>query len=126
MWKLLSVPVFTGTPYEHIRWRLAGRPDGQARLFNDESSMVEETLLAIGNDRASMPKGTIRCHSLEDGKFTSGHIVIGSGITLGVHAFVHYGAYMGDGIALDTNSFLMGEKINPGERWSGNPASRTG
>jgi non-ribosomal peptide synthetase-like protein len=124
LWKLLSVPVFNGTPFKNVLWRLAGVRMGK-RVFDDGCSMAEKTLVTIGDDCVLNAQSTIQCHSLEDGKFKSDHIVIGSGVTLGVHAFVHYGAYLGDGSVLDTNSFLMkGEHVNPGEVWSGNPASR--
>jgi acetyltransferase-like isoleucine patch superfamily enzyme len=56
--------------------------------------------------------------------FKSDRITIGTGCTLGVGAFVHYGVTMGDGAVLAADSFLMkGEEVPPNARWGGNPAT---
>jgi acetyltransferase-like isoleucine patch superfamily enzyme len=60
---------------------------------------------------------------MEDGAFKTDRITIGSGCTIGINAFVHYGVRIGDGAVLDPDSFLMkGEEIVPYARWRGNPA----
>src|SRR5581483_902924 len=106
LWKLLSGPLYHRPPFNNLLRRLAGVRMGK-RVFDDGCSMAEKTLVTIGDDCVLNAQSTIQCHSLEDGQFKSDHIVIGAGVTLGVHAFVHYGARMGDASVLDTNSFLM-------------------
>ena len=49
--------------------------------------------------------------------------MVGSGVTVGVAAFVHYGVTVGDGAVLGADAFLMkGEEVEPAARWAGNPA----
>ena len=65
----------------------------------------------------------IQCHSQEGGVFRSEPSSVGSGATLGVGAFVHYGVAVGDGVVLGAHAFLMkGEQIPDGQQWAGNPA----
>ncbi|HEX4250489.1 MAG TPA: aminotransferase class III-fold pyridoxal phosphate-dependent enzyme, partial [Pseudonocardia sp.] len=52
---------------------------------------------------------------------------LGSGVTLGVNALVHYGVTIGDGAVLDADAFLMkGEQVTAHTWWSGNPAAEVG
>jgi non-ribosomal peptide synthetase-like protein len=122
LWKLLGSAPFAGTPFKPMLWRLLGVRVGR-RVLDLGSSMPEKTLVTIGDD-VTLNEGTIiQCHSLEDGVFKSDRTVIGSGATVGVQAFVHYGVTVGDGAAVDADSFLMkGEEVEPAERWVGNPA----
>ncbi|MDQ4021180.1 MAG: hypothetical protein M3257_06035, partial [Actinomycetota bacterium] len=83
----------------------------------------EKTLVTIGHHTTLNASSVIQCHSQEEGIFTSDHTTIGTGCTVGVNAFIHYGVTMGDGAVLDADSFLMkGEQITPHTRWHGNPA----
>jgi non-ribosomal peptide synthetase-like protein len=125
-WKVPAVnyiQFFNGTPFKNVIWRLQGVRIGR-RVFDDGASIVERTYTAIGSDCTLNEKSIIQCHSQEDGAFKSDRIVIGSGVTLGVGAFVHYGVSIGDGVVLEADSFLMkGEEIPPYQRWGGNPAT---
>ncbi|HTK60965.1 MAG TPA: Pls/PosA family non-ribosomal peptide synthetase [Pseudonocardia sp.] len=125
-WKVPAVnyiQFFNGTPFKNVIWRLQGVRIGR-RVFDDGASIVERTYTAIGDDCTLNEKSIIQCHSQEDGAFKSDRIVIGSGVTLGVGAFVHYGVTIGDGSVLEADSFLMkGEEIPPHQRWGGNPAT---
>ena len=113
--------LFNGTPFKSLIWRLLGVRLGK-RVFDDGCYLTERTLVTIGDDCTLNAQSKIQGHSQEDGTFKSDHITIGSGCTLGVGAFVHYGVTMGDA-RCSTDSFLMkGEEIPPGSRWSGNPA----
>ena len=114
--------VFNGTPFKNAIWRLLGVRLG-SRVFDDGCYLTERTLVTIG-DYATLNAGSVvQCHSQEDGTFKSDRSTIGSGCTLGVGAFVHYGVTMGDGAALEPDSFLMkGEEIPQHTRWGGNPA----
>ncbi len=86
--------------------------------------MTERTLVTIGDDCTFNAGSGIQCHSQEDGAFKCDNTTIGSGCTLGVGAFVHYGVTIGDGAVLAPDSFLMkGEEVPPYEHWGGNPAS---
>jgi hypothetical protein len=115
--------IFDGTPFKALLWRLLGVRIGR-RVFDDGCSIVERTLVSVGDD-CTLGAGSIaQSHSLEDGTFKSDHIAIGAGCTIGTGAFLLYGTTMGDGSVLDTDSFLMkGERVPPGSRWGGNPAT---
>jgi len=85
--------------------------------------LVEKTFVSIGDDCTLNAGSIIQCHSQEDGAFKSDSTTIGSGCTLGVGAFVHYGVTMGDGAVLAPDSFLMkGEDVPAHAHWGGNPA----
>ncbi|WP_433290404.1 Pls/PosA family non-ribosomal peptide synthetase [Pseudonocardia sp. CA-142604] len=126
-WKLsvpAHFPIFNGTPFKSVIWRLLGVRLGR-RLFDDGCDFVEKTPVTVGDDVTLNVGSVIQCHSQEDGAFKSDYITIGSGCTLGVGAFVHYGTTMGDGSVLEPDSFLMkGEEVPPHERWGGNPARK--
>jgi non-ribosomal peptide synthetase-like protein len=116
------INLFNGTPFKGPIWRLLGVRVG-GRLFDDGCGIPEKTLVTIGDDCVLNAGTVIQCHSLEDGTFKSDHVVIDSGCTLGVKAFVHYGVRIGDGAVLDADSFLMkGEEVAPHTWWRGNPA----
>ncbi len=123
-WKLNTgmLGLFNGTPFKNVIWRLLGVRIGH-RVFDDGATIVEKTLVTLGDDCTLGAGSAIQCHSLEDGIFKSDHITLGSGCTVGAHAFVHYGVTMGDDAILDTDSFLMkGTDVAPHARWRGNPA----
>jgi non-ribosomal peptide synthetase-like protein len=114
---------FDGTPFKSVIWRLLGVRVGK-RLFDDGCALPERSLVTIGDDVTLNVHSKIQCHSQEDGAFKSDRISIGSGATLGIGAFVMYGAAMGDGAVLEPDSFLMkGEDVPPHARWGGNPAT---
>jgi non-ribosomal peptide synthetase-like protein len=122
LWKLGGGAPFSGTPFKNVFWRLLGVRIGK-RVFDDGCSIVEKTLVTVGDDCTLNAGSVIQCHSLEDGAFKSDYTKIGAGCTLGVEAFVHYGVTMGDGSVLDADSFLMkGEEVPSYARWRGNPA----
>ncbi|MFD9220125.1 Pls/PosA family non-ribosomal peptide synthetase [Streptomyces sp. NPDC060064] len=124
-WKMASVDyveVFNGTPFKNVIWRLLGVRLGK-RVFDDGCFFPERTLVTIGDDSTLNAGTVIQCHSQEDGAFKSDRSTIGSGCTLGVGAFVHYGVTIGDGAVLAPDSFLMkGEEIPQHTGWGGNPA----
>jgi non-ribosomal peptide synthetase-like protein len=124
-WKvpaMMYVQVFNGTPFKNTIWRLLGVRIGR-RVFDDGCWLTERSLVSIGDDCTLNAGSTIQSHSLEDGTFKSDHITIGSGCTVGINAFIHYGVTMGDGAVLDADAFLMkGEEIAPHAWWEGNPA----
>ncbi|WP_433273564.1 Pls/PosA family non-ribosomal peptide synthetase [Pseudonocardia xinjiangensis] len=128
-WKLsvtANFPIFNGTPFKSVIWRLLGMRVGK-RLFDDGCEIVEKTMVTIGDDVILNAGSVIQCHSQEDGAFKSDRVTIGSGVTLGVGAFVHYGTTVGDGSVLEPDSFLMkGEEVPPRTRWAGNPAMEVG
>ncbi len=122
-WKMFAPNSFNGTPFRSVIWRLLGVRIG-TRVFDDGCAIVEKTLVTIGDDCTLNAGAVIQCHSLEDGTFKSDQTTIGSGCTLGIGAFVHYGVTIGDGAVLAPDSFLMkGEEIPPYAHWGGNPAS---
>ncbi len=122
-WKLSFTPPFRGTPLNPLLWRLAGVRMGR-RVFDDGVAIPEKTLATIGDDATLNVGSVVQCHSLEDGTFKSDHSRVGAGVTLGVHAFVHYGVTLGEGSHLDADAFLMkGGQVAELERWQGNPAT---
>ena len=124
-WKVPSkayLQAFNGTPFKNLIWRLAGVRLGR-RVFDDGLWVTERTLVTIGDDCTFNAGSGVQCHSQEDGAFKSDNTTIGSGCTLGVGAFVHYGVTIGDGAVLAPDSFLMkGEDVPPHAHWGGNPA----
>jgi non-ribosomal peptide synthetase-like protein len=85
--------------------------------------MTERSLVTVGDDCTLNEASTIQCHSQEDGTFKSDYSTLGSNVTLGTAAHVHYGVTIGDGAELTTDCFLMkGEQVPAGARWGGNPA----
>jgi non-ribosomal peptide synthetase-like protein len=123
LWKVYTTPMFAGTPFQAMAWRLAGVRIGK-RVFDDGASMPEKSLVTIGDDAVLNAGSVIQCHSLEDGRFKSGHASVGAGVTIGIKAFVHYGVTMGDGSVLEADAFLLkGEEMEPWSRWRGNPAT---
>ncbi|MFE0511714.1 Pls/PosA family non-ribosomal peptide synthetase [Streptomyces sp. NPDC058964] len=127
-WKMASVDyvqVFNGTPFKNVIWRLLGARIGK-RVFDDGCFFPERTLVTIGDDTTLNAGSVVQCHSQEDGAFKSDRSALGSGCTLGVGAFVHYGVTIGDGAVLAPDSFLMkGEEVPPHTQWAGNPAHVT-
>jgi non-ribosomal peptide synthetase-like protein len=114
--------LFNGTPFKNVVWRLLGVRIGK-RVFDDGCYLTERTLAVIGDDCTLNAASKIQCHSLEDGTFKSDYTRIGSGSTLGVGSFVHYGVTMGDEAILAADSFLMkGEEVPAHALWGGNPA----
>jgi non-ribosomal peptide synthetase-like protein len=125
MWKVYTRPIFVGTPFRGLLLRLAGVRIGR-RVFDDGCVIPEKSLVSIGNDTVLNANSVIQCHSLEDGLFKSGYTTIGTGCTVGVGAFVHYGVAMGDGSGLAADAYLMkGEEVASRTTWLGNPAARS-
>ncbi len=125
-WKLHAAEpllmLVNGTPFKGAIWRLLGARIGR-RLFDDGATMAERSLVTIGDDVTLNAGSTVQGHSQEDDTFKSDHVRIGSGCTVGVGAWVHYGVTMGDGAALEADAFLMkGEEMPQHARWAGNPA----
>ncbi|WP_104046096.1 Pls/PosA family non-ribosomal peptide synthetase [Arthrobacter sp. ZGTC412] len=122
LWKLLAIPPFNGTPFKPMIWRLLGVKVGK-RLYDAGATIPEKTLVAIGDDCALNEGSTIQGHSMEDGTFKSGHIVVGNRCSLGVYAWVNYGVTMHDGSVLEADSLLMkGEDVPEDTVFVGNPA----
>ncbi|WP_082023052.1 Pls/PosA family non-ribosomal peptide synthetase [Leisingera sp. ANG-S5] len=124
-WKMTDHPVinlFAGTPMRGIIGRLLGMRIGR-KMFDDGAQFVERTLISIGDNATFNYRATLQCHSLEEGVFKSDRISVGSGATVSVGGFVHYGASVGDKAVLGANAFLMkGEEVCAGDVWCGNPA----
>jgi non-ribosomal peptide synthetase-like protein len=113
---------FAGTPFINMILRRVGVRIGR-RVFNDGCGMTERSLVTVGDDCTLNEASTIQCHSQEDGTFKSDYSTLGSNVTLGTAAHVHYGVTIGDGAVLASDSFLMkGEEVPPYEHWGGNPA----
>jgi non-ribosomal peptide synthetase-like protein len=125
IWKLHPfhfLHIFNGTPFKNVLWRVIGLRIGK-RVYDDGVYISEPTLTTIGDECVFNERSKIQCESQEDGTYKSDRTTIGSGCTIGVGAFVHYGVTMGDGSMLAADSFLMkGENVPPRARWGGNPA----
>lgn len=93
------------------------------RVFDDGLAIPEKSIVSIGDGCTFNPGSIIQCHSMEDGAFKLEGVRVGSGVTLGVGAFVHYGVTISDGAVLEADSFLMkGSEVPAGSRYGGNPA----
>jgi non-ribosomal peptide synthetase-like protein len=123
-WKLSWQPlILDGTPFKNLTWRMQGVRLGK-RVFDDGCAIVEKTLVSIGDHCTLNVRSIVQAHSQESGAFKSDRIAIGAGCTLGIASLVHYGATMGDGSVLASDSFLMkGEEVPAHGRWGGNPAA---
>lgn len=125
-WKLMvstHLSLLNGTPFKGLVWRALNVRVGR-KLYDEGCSISEKNLVTIGDNCTLNATTTIQAHSLEEGTFKSDHIVLGSGVTLGVKAFVHYGTTVGDNTLVEPHSFLMkGESTSLGSRWCGNPAA---
>jgi non-ribosomal peptide synthetase-like protein len=116
------VQFFNGTPIKNLIWRMLGVRIGR-RVFDDGCGIPEKTLVTIGDDATLNIGSTIQCHSQEDGAFKSERITIGTGCTVGIGAWVHYGVTVGDGATIGPDAFLMkGEDVPAHAIWAGNPA----
>jgi non-ribosomal peptide synthetase-like protein len=111
-----------GTPFQSLLHRMVGVKVGK-QLFDDGVGMSEKNMVTFGDHVTLNVGSTVQCHSQEDYAFKSDCITIGSGCTVGVAGFVHYGVTMGENSVLAADSFLMkGEEVPPDARWGGNPA----
>lgn len=131
-WKLgfagdgVLMTALRGTPFMGLLWRMLGVRVGR-QLFDDGASIVEKTMTTLGDHVTLGDQSLIQGHSLEDGLFKSGRIVLGDQVTLGERAFVHYGVQVGAQARIAPESFVMkGEQLEAGSRWQGNPAQATG
>ncbi|MEV6653116.1 Pls/PosA family non-ribosomal peptide synthetase [Streptomyces sp. NPDC051219] len=125
LWKVPSeayLLVLNGTPFKNVVLRMLGVRIG-SMVYDDGCNLTERMMVTIG-DRCTLNAGSVvQCHSQEDGTFKSDRSTLGSGCTLGVGAFAHYGVFIGDGALLEADSFLMkGEVVPQGAQWGGNPA----
>jgi non-ribosomal peptide synthetase-like protein len=125
-WKFMAtlgqIGILDGTPFKGLAWRLLGVKIGR-RVFDDGCGMTESSMVAIGDDCTLNMGSIVQPHSQEDGGFKSDRIEIGAGCTLGVGAWVHYGAKLSDGAQLAPDTFLMkGQEVAPNTRWAENPA----
>lgn len=123
LWTLLTGAPFGGTPFKSMFWRMLGVKVGK-RLYDPGAGIIDKTLVSIGDDCALKEGTVIQGHSLEDGTFKSGRIVLGDRCTVGVEAFVHYGVTMGDGSTVEADAFLLmkGEDVPDNTSYVGNPA----
>lgn len=120
------VTLLAGTPYKNLLSRLLGVRLGK-RVFDDDCSMPERTLVTIGDDCTLNAGSVLQSHSQEDGAFKSDHVVLGRGCTVGTNSLVHYGVTMGDHAVIAPDSFLMkGEEVPTRTFWGGNPAREGG
>ena len=128
-WKVtadLYIQRLNGTAFKAGLWRALGVKVGR-RLFDDGLGMTERSLVTIGDHCSMNDRSLIQCHSQENDAFKSDRVVIGSGVTVGVSAFIHYGTRLGDGSLIEADSFVMkGEETEPVTRWGGNPAAELG
>jgi hypothetical protein len=85
------LPPFNGTPFKPWIWRLLGVKVGKRLVRCRRQHPGEDTGVHRRRLRLQRRKSAIQCHSLEDGTFKSGHVVLGDRCFLGVGAFVHYG-----------------------------------
>jgi non-ribosomal peptide synthetase-like protein len=124
-WKVPSmmvVGILNGTPFKGLAWRLFGVKVGR-RLFDDGGSIVERSLVSIGDEAMLAAGSIVQCHSLEEGTFKSDRIEIGDRCTLGTASFVHYGTVAEAGAVVEADAFVMkGSRLAADARWRGNPA----
>ena len=124
-WKVAAeayLQALNGTPFKNLAMRALGVRLGR-RVFDDGWAPTERAMCSVGDDCTLNAGSVIQPHSQEDGTFKSDRSALGTGVTLGVGAFVHYGVSVGEKALLSADSFLMkGEAVPAGAHWAGNPA----
>ncbi len=86
------------------------------RVFDDGCTIVDKSLVTIGNDCVLNAGSVVQPHSQEDARLQVRSHHDRLGLHLGISAHVHYGVTIGDGASLGPHSFLMkGEEV-PRER----------
>ncbi len=106
-WKVADTPLsklFIGTPFRTLVLRALGVKVGK-RVFDDGCMPTEKTLIEIGDFCTLNEESTLQPHSLEEGVFKLDRIKLGSGCTLGINAFAHYGVTMENNVILAADSF---------------------
>jgi len=129
-WKMTSLwivaTLFAGTPFKNWISRMMGVRVG-AKVFDDGADFEDCTLIDVGPMANLNTHCVIQPHSLEEGVFKSGRVLIGEGSTLGCAAKLHYDVSLGDYVSIEQNSFVMkGEVIDDDTTWRGNPARSLG
>ncbi|MGX9854640.1 Pls/PosA family non-ribosomal peptide synthetase [Limimaricola variabilis] len=111
-----------GTPFKPLLWRALGMRVGR-RVLDDGMNAPEKSLCEIGDYSTFNIGSVLHCHSLEDGTFKSGSVLVGAGATIGTGTWVHYDTRVGAGGLVDAGGFLIkGEVVEDWARWAGNPA----
>ena len=79
----------------------------------------------LGSSGAAVVSGIVAASGLLAGlvDLDGDRLLLGSHVTVGPRAIVHYGTDLGDGVVVTPDAFVMkGERAEPGTVWRGNPA----
>lgn len=129
VWGLWAFPVlapFQGTLILNFYLRLMGMKIGRRVAFSTGfAQVVDPDMLTIGDD--STVSSVFQAHTFEDRVLKIDHVKIGRHATLAPGTVPLYGARIGDGTSVTSNSVIMKEEhLLPGLRYSGVPTRSTG
>ncbi|HPQ52525.1 MAG TPA: amino acid adenylation domain-containing protein [Spirochaetota bacterium] len=129
VWGLWAFPVLTpfqGTLLLNFYLRLMGMKIGRRVVLSTGfAQVVDPDMITIGDD--ATVSAIFQAHTFEDRVLKIDRIHIGSRATLGHGTVPLYGAHIGDGAIVTSNSVIMKEEhLLPELRYSGAPTRSTG
>jgi non-ribosomal peptide synthetase-like protein len=123
---LAAVPVhfLAGTPLMAFYLRLLGAKVGRD-VYIDSHLISGLDLLSIGDRSSINAEANISTYSLEDGLLKLRRVEIGKGVSVGARSVLGPDVVVGDGTVIgDLSCIHSGQRIGPGQYWSGSPAAR--
>jgi non-ribosomal peptide synthetase-like protein len=123
-----AVPVsyLSGSPFLSVYLRLMGARIGKDVFLQSDNFAIYD-LLNIGDHSSVNVDANLLGYSIQGGRFHVGRIEIGERCFVGTRATLAHGTSMAPDGALEELSLLEpGQRIGPGETWSGSPARPRG
>jgi non-ribosomal peptide synthetase-like protein len=127
LYESLAVPnaldILCGTPLLPWALRLLGVRIGRGAFLNT-TDMTEFDCVEIGDEAELNAWCGPQTHLFEDRVMKIGRVEIGAQTTVGVRSTILYDASVGQGSSLGPLTLVAkGERLPPGTRWEGSPAS---
>ncbi|MDD5037564.1 MAG: AMP-binding protein, partial [Methylococcaceae bacterium] len=124
---LYCVPIhyLAGTPL--LSWYLRFLGSRIGKDVHMDSHLVSGLDLLTIHDHARInADANISCYSLEDGYLKIRPVEIGKKVCIGIRSVISQDVVIGDEAAIgDLTCIKSGDRIGPGEYWSGSPAERS-
>ncbi|MFZ4782883.1 MAG: amino acid adenylation domain-containing protein [Armatimonadaceae bacterium] len=125
-WALPALLPLEGTLWLNVYLRLMGMKIGKrVALSGGFSQVVDPDMISIGDD--ATVSAIFQAHTFEDRVLKIDKVTIGPGATLGHGTVPLYGANIGAGTHVTTNSVIMKEEtLLPGRTYTGAPCRAVG
>jgi len=125
-WALPALLPLEGTLWLNVYLRLMGMKIGKrVALSGGFSQVVDPDMISIGDD--ATVSAIFQAHTFEDRVLKIDKVTIGPGATLGHGTVPLYGATVGAGTHVTTNSVIMKEEtLLPGRTYTGAPCRAVG